>query len=808
MLVFNLLILFSLISCAVELQVEDEVAINETSLEEQIKQIENTEILNARFAKDWVKNNFYSVNNYSTPILPNGCTNFDVTYFVSTSGNDLNDGSSLAPFKTIQHAINQTNSNECSLINIASGDYYEALNISLWADGSGTRVFNKVTLFSSDRETTRIISKQSIDGWEKLNNEECPFYDDNNPNGNDCKIYKKRFDGHINTNYFFHYKDKQVVPMYVVGQYSFRDVIETNDLIDPTQLDNILNGSVLITEQYSELTRVGAENYKNHLLKILETDLSGLRYKNSTVLNRNDLTWNGVQSTFFVYLNTDTNGNDYSYIYFKPFDNEENPTKFLSTHIMYNLSITAQSNIVVQNLSFFNGRYGIVISKNSENIKVIGNKIENNYRSVYISGNVEGSPANIEVYGNQFTNNLSLNHSPQFEGAYRNFILVKTGVNDAHGVFIYDGGDNINIHHNFIYNVGNGIQSWTSNKTNFPSRNLKVHHNFIVNSIDDALEPGGDCQNCHWYANHLRNTSQAIRFKISNSNSTGPVFVYRNVFYNQDKYIADTVDTYSNQTVFYFHTPSEIPIYIYNNLFLGYNCFSPPTSSAWLYNSDGTQKRDEYGNIESMYFKLYFLNNILSCRYSMPNLGYGTWPMHYYNEETREYDVDNNEIAKVGQKNRQPLLSHNWQGGVTDHRTFVNNKTRYTNDFIYILAKDQNNDPLNYLYQSEVGNQPTHIFSNFGEDSNGLLRRLNFCPPTNRYPELINGGLNIQNTAAMSWNYTHELMHSNRTYYHLIDRIIEISLPGVTFNEDNHYIGPFSINSSSCDNLLWLLEEN
>lgn len=774
--------------------------------------IDYSEQSNLTLAKGWMKNCYYKNNPHDEPVLPNTCTSFSKNIFVSTNGNDSNNGSKSSPYKTIQYAINQSNPEQCTLITVEAGDYYESLNITVWADGSGTRTFNKLTIFSNDRDNTRLISKQTISGWEKIPITECPQFDPNKQLNTPCEIYRKRFNNeHIAPNYHIHYKDKVIVPMQTVGSYSFREIVQAQDLVNEADLQKFQTGEKLVSNEQTELTELGKQKYKNHLFSILETDLSALQFMGSAVLNSNDLTWNGIGSTYFVQRHTNNDGSIYSYLYFKAFDQDLNPTPHISTHLGYNVYIVGQSNIVLQNLTLQNGRYGVVMSRNSHDIKIIGNKISNNFRSVYLYGEKNGivqSPHDIEVSGNEITNNLNLILSPQFKGAYRNFIIIKQTLGDTHGVNMLNIGDNINIHHNLIYNVGNGIQSYSTNNTDFSYRDLKVHHNFIVNTIDDALEPGGDCQNCHWYSNHLRNTSQGLRLKINNNNSTGPVFIYKNVFYNQDRYNHLDDIHYSNQTTFYFHTPSEVPIYIYNNLFLGFRCLIPPTSSAWLYNPDNTVLTDEFNNIQSMQFKLHFINNILSCRFSMPNISYGTWPMHWYTEETREFDVNGDEVAKVSQKNRQPLLSHNWVGGIKDHRTIVNNKAMYENDYMFILAKDSNLNDLNYIYKSPISNTPKHIFSNFNEDESGFLHRTNFCVNTNLYPEIENGGLNINDTSKMRWSYVHNLTHGNREYFHLIDRTIDIALPGIDFNNGKLHVGPFDSTSENCNNFGWLLEND
>jgi parallel beta-helix repeat protein len=769
----------------------------------------------------WMDEQYYQQNPHSEPLLPNGCTQFDDTFYVSTNGDDTNNGSQQAPFKTIQHALLQTDPNNCSLVRVAPGEYKEALNLTAWSDGSGTRVFNKITLFGEDRKTTKLISKKSYfyydeePSWEKLSPQECP-------NAQACNIYKKRFDpyssvsdninfnGHLNANTFFHYKDKIVIPVHVVAKYGFQEVVQPSDLKSGTDYASIANADTFIKNDYSELTTTGAKNYRDLLLEILNTDSSYMSNQGSGVLLRNDHSWDDLGSAYFTYLDHDESGNKFSYIYFRPFDDEQNPSEYLTTHIMYNFYIVGQSNIVIQNLHVQNGRYGISVSRNSHNIKIVGNTFKNNFKGVYLYGDTYGSPSNIEIYGNKISNNYDLNYSPQSKSAYRNFILLKETVGDSHGISLLNHGSNINIHHNFIHNVANGIQSYTADSTTYPESNLLVHHNLIINTIDDALEPGGDCHECHWYSNHLRNTSQSIRLKLTDNVSRGPIYIYKNVFYNQGKFEFENELHYGNQTSFYFHTPSEVPIYVYNNLFLGFRCLLPPTSAMWKYNPDGTLQTDSDGNTINKDMKMYFINNILSCRYSMPNISYGTWPLYYFNGD--------NSTPRISQKNKQPLLSHNWIGGIVDHRETNGTKAFHQNDRTYLFAQlpDTNsphnpelNEDLNFIHKASIGETATHIFDSFDADNNGdedILKRKDFCPPTSTYPELINGGLDITDSQNLSWNYIQRTDRYSTSYLHQIDRSISQNLPGVSFPNDNIHIGPFASTNSSCHNLDWLLE--
>lgn len=67
----------------------------------------------------------------------------DITYYVSTTGHDSNDGSSGSPFRTIQHAINKLPKciNHTVTINVTAGTYAEDVKIYSFI-GSGRIVLN------------------------------------------------------------------------------------------------------------------------------------------------------------------------------------------------------------------------------------------------------------------------------------------------------------------------------------------------------------------------------------------------------------------------------------------------------------------------------------------------------------------------------------------------------------------------------------------------------------------------------------------------------------------------------------------
>ena len=79
-------------------------------------------------------------------------------------------------------------------------------------------------LFLAKVEETILLSKSPLDSWEKLAPEDCP-------EAVECNIYKKEISNELAQNYHLHYKDKIITPVNVIGQYSFREVLEVNDLL-------------------------------------------------------------------------------------------------------------------------------------------------------------------------------------------------------------------------------------------------------------------------------------------------------------------------------------------------------------------------------------------------------------------------------------------------------------------------------------------------------------------------------------------------------------------------------------------------
>lgn len=81
---------------------------------------------NLDIGQQWLTTKYYKEYPHSSPLLPEGCTSFQATFYVAPNGRDSNNGSESSPYKTIQHALLQTDPSTCTLIRVAPGDYYKA----------------------------------------------------------------------------------------------------------------------------------------------------------------------------------------------------------------------------------------------------------------------------------------------------------------------------------------------------------------------------------------------------------------------------------------------------------------------------------------------------------------------------------------------------------------------------------------------------------------------------------------------------------------------------------------------------------
>ncbi|MFG0247426.1 MAG: hypothetical protein ACF8OB_00960, partial [Phycisphaeraceae bacterium JB051] len=102
------------------------------------------------------------------------------------------------------------------------------------------------------------------------------------------------------------------------------------------------------------------------------------------------------------------------------------------------------------------------------------------------------------------------------------------GTYDKWGILAFRAGPNNEISGNYVYDTWNGIQNETGiSKEDIAAHyqenifkgisnfnvGLKVHHNRVDLTMDDALEPGGDLKDNHWYSNLVTRARCAARLK-------------------------------------------------------------------------------------------------------------------------------------------------------------------------------------------------------------------------------------------------------------------------------------------------------
>ena len=110
--------------------------------------------------------------------------------------------------------------------------------------------------------------------------------------------------------------------------------------------------------------------------------------------------------------------------------------------------------------------------------------------------------------------------------------------NDREAVWLdYAGHDNV-VYNNHIFKHWGGVQDSTGWKpTTFPksdfNQRFKVSKNTIHDILDDALEPTGGEKYAEWDDNLVYDSNVAFRLKTG-SNGVGPMYVYNNKFYGEN----------------------------------------------------------------------------------------------------------------------------------------------------------------------------------------------------------------------------------------------------------------------------------
>ena len=207
-----------------------------SSEQEQIEKIDidnNTDdnntsvsLTNVGIGQSWFNNSYLQNNPHDEIVIPDGCSAFEKTMYVSTDGKDEGGGSLSSPYKTIQYAVDQADPLICTLIFVNSGTYFQTVKL--------TGAQSKITIYGEDRSNTILLSKENISGWEKLNINECPL-------SNNCSIYKKDFD-EVTTSLHYHFNDKLMVPVISSARNSFRTKISESDVLDPSTIPALTEG--------------------------------------------------------------------------------------------------------------------------------------------------------------------------------------------------------------------------------------------------------------------------------------------------------------------------------------------------------------------------------------------------------------------------------------------------------------------------------------------------------------------------------------------------------------------------------------
>ena len=204
---------------------------------------------------------------------------------------------------------------------------------------------------------------------------------------------------------------------------------------------------------------------------------------------------------------------------------------------------TGRDFITVKNFNMINAHSGILVRQASSDCIVENNAFYGGQHCVCI---MEGCNRTI-VRNNYMTldydngNTLS-SDSPNHWFIWK--VFKEYSDHDRLGIDITDGGTGDEIYNNYIYEHWDGIQDTDANV------NLKVYGNIIENVEDDGLEPTGDEENAQWYDNTVIRADYSIRHK---DNSTGPMYVYRNKFYN------------ANEGGIYWFSGNTGPAYYYHN---------------------------------------------------------------------------------------------------------------------------------------------------------------------------------------------------------------------------------------------------
>ncbi|NJL30533.1 MAG: DUF1565 domain-containing protein [Phycisphaerales bacterium] len=260
--------------------------------------------------------------------------------------------------------------------------------------------------------------------------------------------------------------------------------------------------------------------------------------------------------------------------------------------------------VVVRGLETRNGSYGVFVSRS------LGTVVE--HCRIFHDFGIwlhEGSDR-CTVRFNYITLNTLAPLDPKKKVAHRRDYWntqKKAGFKDRHGINVHCTIGGHDIHDNTIDVHWNGIHDQNSKvlssdedddtdagDTNLEfNRALRVHHNLVIGVIDDALEPNSGAIDCHWHHNMVINSGKAIRIK---GIEKGPLYVYRNVFINNNEDIRNFGGgrTLRHAQAFIYHNTSTSWAAIHDNKIQGYG-----VPGYQFYNNLFLTGR-WWGNLESM----------------------------------------------------------------------------------------------------------------------------------------------------------------------------------------------------------------
>ncbi|MAX27413.1 MAG: hypothetical protein CMJ19_23190 [Phycisphaeraceae bacterium] len=175
--------------------------------------------------------------------------------------------------------------------------------------------------------------------------------------------------------------------------------------------------------------------------------------------------------------------------------------------------------------------------------------------------------ANCDVTWNQDAMSIDCDTNSGLAGDDVWIAHKRFGTYDKWGILLDCAGLDNEIVGNYVYDVWNGIQNEhgvSKDEVAEHYRNhvfkgiskynigLKVHHNRIDLTMDDALEPGNELKDNHWYSNLVTRARCAARLKTI---EMGPFYFYDNILSQS-----------SDGLRLYKSTPRQATVYIFNNV--------------------------------------------------------------------------------------------------------------------------------------------------------------------------------------------------------------------------------------------------